>query len=142
MCLLAWLFLRNPLIIRTQNKRGHDLQYGQSNTMTWLPSWGLRPDNTPKGEGYFGILERPDKGISSELSIDVIFDPAGRKRTYLPLIVPTLNKKELNFLLRMKDDDEIPKAIINKAISHAIGRMKSGRSPFADVGEKYPLPTE
>jgi hypothetical protein len=57
-----------------------------------------------------------------------------------PLIVPTLNKNELNHLLSGGEPTE---DIYRKAESHADMRRKSGKSPFRQPGElRYPLPKE
>ena len=60
------------------------------------PKKELRADGTPKGEGYFGKLKRPDGDVSTELSIGVNL---GGKETEIPTLVPTLSEEEKNYLL-------------------------------------------
>lgn len=92
--------------------RGKDYGYGQ------------RQDGTHKGPGFMGELKRPDGDISTELSIGVEIDG---KEMEIPMIVPTLSKKELNHLL---DGGEPTDDIVNKAVEHAQTRIKEGKSPF------------
>jgi len=92
-----------------------------------ISTYGLRPDGTPKGSGFLGELIRPDGGISTEVSIGLNFDG---KEVLLPLIVPTLSKGELDFILKYGGNGKIPKQIINKAAAHALQRMREGKSPF------------
>lgn len=92
-------------------------------------NWEPRKDGSKKGMGYLGALERPDGGISTELSIGVNIN---NKEIDIPLLVPTLSKDEINYLLKTDDSGEIPASIINKAIDHAIMRIKAGKSPFSE----------
>jgi len=100
--------------------------------------YGMRPDKTAKGSGYFGEIKRPDGNVMTEISIGVGLNG---KETLIPLIVPTLNKSELNYLMRNNPDSEMfmekmPKSIMDKAVDHAVMRMKEGKSPFAEANEK------
>ena len=88
-------------------------------------AYGQRADGTPKGTGFLGELQRPDGRVSTELSIGV---EMGGEEVELPLLVPTLSKKEITLLLNGK---EPTKAIVDKAIKYAQERMKKGLSPFA-----------
>lgn len=88
--------------------------------------FGNRLDGTPKGNGYFGILKRPDGKVSTELSIGVSFD--GKERL-IPSLVPTLSEDEKTHLL---SGGEITRAIKDKAVQHARERMSAGKSPFAE----------
>jgi hypothetical protein len=106
--------------------------------------YGMRPDNTPKGAGYFGEIKRPDGKIMTEISIGVGLNG---KETLIPLIVPTLNKSELNYL--MKNDpgsskfmDKLPQSIVDKAVDHAVMRMKEKKSPFAEKGDVMSMPSK
>jgi hypothetical protein len=92
-------------------------------------TFGNRVDGTPKGFGFFGILNRPDGDISTELSAGVNF---GEGDLEIPLIVPTLTRGELNQLL---SGQSIPNNILDKAVQHARGRLQQGLSPFAQRGE-------
>ena len=86
--------------------------------------YGQRADGTHKGPGFMGELKRPDGNISTELSIGVEFDG---KQHEIPMLVPTLTKKEIDHLL---EDGEPTEAIVDKAVAHARKRMKEGKSPF------------
>lgn len=99
--------------------------------------YGNRQDGTQKGKGYFGELKRPDGTVSTEISIGVGING---KETEIPLIVPTLSKKELNYLLVTPVESKgfmsnMPKSIIEKAYDHATTRIKNGQSPFAGPDE-------
>jgi hypothetical protein len=103
-----------------------------------------RSDGTQKGNGYFGVLKRPDGNVSTEISIGVGLNG---KETQIPLIVPTLNKAELNYLLANDPDSDdfmsrMPSTIVDKAVDHAVGRLKSGQSPFSREDESYDMPNE
>lgn len=95
----------------------------------------IRADGTMKGPGYFGKIIRPDKDISTELSIGTT-DING-KEMEIPLIVPTLTQDEIKYL--MANNKPTP-AIVAKAISHAKMRFAQGKSPFAIEGEQRPQP--
>lgn len=109
-----------------------------------LPGWGgigggeedfgNRADGTKKGTGFFGLLKRPDGAVSTELSVGVEID--GRE-TEIPLLVPSLSKDEIDFLLGGGEPTE---EIMSKAFEFAVGRIKGGKSPFAGNGEQVPLP--
>jgi len=88
--------------------------------------FGLRPNGTPKGLGYFGKLMRPDGNYSTELSIGV--DNNG-KEIEIPSLVPTLKTQEIDWLL---NNGKMTNEIVHKAYEHAIKRMQSGYSPFFD----------
>jgi hypothetical protein len=53
--------------------------------------YGNRPDGEKKGKGYFGEMKRPNGDVSTEISVGVGMDG---KELEIPLIVPTLTKKE------------------------------------------------
>lgn len=106
--------------------------------------YGKRPDNTPKGRGYFGEIKRPDGKVMTEVSIGVGLNG---KETLIPLIVPTLNRQELEYLRKSKIDSpdfmkSIPPSIIDKAVDYASGRLKQNKSPFAGPDEVMGLPTK
>lgn len=100
--------------------------------------YGRRPDGTAKGEGYLGLLKRPDGRVSTEISAS--FDEVNNKKD-IPLIVPTLTKKELDIILSLdeqSDDffDKLPRSIIEKAVAHANKRIKEGKPVFATKEEE------
>ena len=95
---------------------------------------GKRVDGTEKGDGFLGVLERPDGKVSTELSVGVNIDG---KEKLLPLLVPTLKKEEVNFLLNFDGPmEDIPDGIMNKAVDHAMKREAEGKDPFTQPGEK------
>ena len=97
--------------------------------------YGFREDGTPKGKGWMGPLKRSDGKISTELSVTVDFDG---KKTLIPTIVPTLNEKEVDYLLNSsperlrKIDPVLWNNIIDKAVNHAKKRISEHKSPFFD----------
>lgn len=105
--------------------------------------YGNRPDGTKKGTGFFGVIKRPDGYVMTEISIGVGING---KETTIPLVVPALDKKELDYLMRANPkardfQERMPSTIIPKAVDHAVMRMKEGKSPFIGEGEKpVPLP--
>lgn len=90
---------------------------------------GRRPDGSPKGMGFLGALPGKDGKVSTELSIRVEING---KEMEAPLLVPTLNKREIDDVLAGRKLDA---AIFQKAIDHARTRIAEGKSPFADVNE-------
>ncbi len=104
--------------------------------------YGNRPDGEKKGKGYFGEMKRPNGDVSTEISVGVGMDG---KELEIPLIVPTLTKKELNYLLNTDVESKsfftnMPPSIMDKAYEHAKMRIKSGMSPFADEDEMMEMP--
>jgi len=95
-----------------------------------VDGYGKRKDGTRKGSGYFGELKRPDGSVSTELSVGVDF---GAGEMEIPLLVPTLTKDEINHLLAGNKET---KEILDKAVVHAIERLKQGKSPFAEDDER------
>lgn len=89
--------------------------------------YGKRPDGTFKGPGFLGPLKRPDGGVMTEYSVGVEIDG---KQMDIPTLVPSLTKKELDLLLRIKDGERIPDSIIDKAVKHAEERLKQGKGAF------------
>ena len=106
--------------------------------------YGDRKDGSAKGSGFFGELKRPGGGVSTEISVGVGMDG---KEMDIPLIVPTLHKKELDYLLKtdLKDKSffsNMPRSIMKKAFDHASTRVKAGKSPFADDDEASDAPSK
>jgi hypothetical protein len=84
-------------------------------------------------------MKRPDGGISTEISMGTNI---GGKEVEIPLMVPTLNAKEIKYLLNTpieskKFMDKMPPTIIQKAVEHANVRMKQGKSPFKERNEEF-----
>jgi len=99
-----------------------------------VADYGLREDGTPKGDGFLGVLKRPDGQVSSELSFSA---EVNGKKIFAPLIVPTLTRQELDHLL---GGGQPTQQIYDKAIQHALERQKAGKDMFAIPGEIYPQP--
>jgi hypothetical protein len=90
-----------------------------------------------KGKGYFGALPTTDGRVSTEISSG--FEYKGKNVEH-PLIVPTLNKAELDHLLSGKEPTE---AIYSKAQAFAKKRIDEGKNPFAAPTElRYPVPDQ
>ena len=107
-------------------------------------NYQTRPDGSAKGDGFFGKLNRPDGSVSTEISVSVGMNG---KEMYIPLIVPTLTKQELNYLLSTDVESKsffsnMPPSIMDKAYEHANTRIKSGMSPFAGPDEIVKAPIE
>lgn len=96
--------------------------------------WGNRADGSAKGDGFLGVLQRPDGKVSSEISIGVNIDG---KEIEIPTLVPTLSAQEKNWLLTndVSDPSRIPRTIQDKAVAFARTRIAAGQSPFAQAGE-------
>jgi hypothetical protein len=97
-----------------------------------LAPYGLRHSGEgAKGKGYFGVM--PGKrGMVTELSTEA--EGVGEH----PLIVPTLTREELEYLLAGGDPTE---PIYQKAYKHAQGRKSKGKGAFADPSElRHPEP--
>jgi len=92
---------------------------------------------TLKGKGYFGEIPVNQGGAMTEFSS--AFEQDGKMVSH-PLLVPTLNKQEID-LLRM--GLEPTPEIYKKAQDYAQKRIGSGQSPFASPQElRYPMPSE
>ena len=79
-----------------------------------------------KGRGWLGPLENSSGQVMSEYSIGV---EIGGKEVEIPSIVPTLSYDEVQGILKT---GEITDAIRKKALEHAMGRIRMGKSPFVD----------
>lgn len=111
-----------------------------------VATYGSRTDGSKKSTGYFGELLNTDGSgrFSTELSSEATIDG---KKLLFPLLVPTLNKKEIDILLsgdlsRHPKNKTLMETIYQKAIDFAISRQKQGKDPFAQAGEQVPIPTE
>jgi hypothetical protein len=79
----------------------------------------------PKGKGYFGGLLSGDGGTSTEIS-------ASTDIGSFPLLVPTLSKDEVEYLLA---NQEPTNEILKKAEDFAKQRIAMGLDPFASPFE-------
>jgi hypothetical protein len=110
----------------------------------WRPNpKDVREDGSIKGMGFLGPLKRPDGGISSELGFGTEING---KEMEIPAMVPTLERHEINYLLNTpadkqhEADPQIWKSIAQKAFQHAVMRLKSGKSVWAEEGESPTRP--
>jgi hypothetical protein len=110
----------DPAIIGMQNGQP---DYGYGNRYQ---------SNQPKGVGYYGELQRPDGGHSTELSVDV-------GRGDIPAMVPGLSTAEMSALLSAKDGEKFPNSVYDKAASHAAFRELNGQSPWAGINDSREL---
>lgn len=94
--------------------------------------YGKRVDGTEKGSGWLGELKMKDGSgrVATEISVGVELDG---KNVEIPAIVPTLDAKELDYLLKGGDPRKSG-TIMDKAVSHAKAKMASGQSPFKNSG--------
>ena len=92
---------------------------------------------TVKGKGYFGEIPMNQGGAMTEQSS--AYEQDGKLVSH-PLLVPTLNKQEIDLLgMGLEPTPEIYK----KAQDYAQQRIGAGQSPFATPQElRYPMPTE
>ncbi len=86
--------------------------------------YGLRPNGTPKGQGWLGPLPMTDGtgGIATELTINVDGED-------IPLIVPTLGVDELDYILK---GNQPTRSMVDKAAEFANKRRRQGFSIYAD----------
>jgi len=108
--------------------------------------WGTRADGSQKGNGWLGVLQRPDgKGVMTEFTVGTKIN---NKEMDIPTLVPTLSKEEVNYILNSKEGDRklfrtpMGRQIMDKAIAHAEGRVKEGKSVFADEPSAGAKPEE
>jgi hypothetical protein len=91
--------------------------------------YGYRLDGTPKGAGWLGPITHSNGATLTELAMGVSIDG---KEILIPSIVPTLTKDEIKVLQNLPKGQRTPDSIAQKAIQHAIERIKQGKSPFKD----------
>jgi len=91
-----------------------------------MPNYGKRLDGTEKGEGWLGPIKNNAGDTMTELSMSTNIDG---KEVLMPLLVPTLTQDEIDYL---KAGNRPTKGIVDKAVSHAMDRIKAGASPFKD----------
>lgn len=89
----------------------------------------LRPDGTPKGNGFLGPLVADPNTMASEYSVST--DKFGGHD--FPSIVPTLTAAELNQVLNGYMSPEI----VMKAQRFAAQRQREGKPLFAQEGEQH-----
>lgn len=105
--------------------------------------FGNRPDGTPKGNGFLGVLKTPGGNVATEYSVGIQIDG---KQVDVPTLVPTLTKPEIDAVLKAADDDTgktpIPESVIEKAASFARQRIAAGKDVFAGPGEGLTTPSK
>lgn len=106
-----------------------------------LSPYGMRADGSaPKGKGYFGEIPNNRGANMTEYSMSVELN--GREQE-IPLIVPTLTSKDIEILKDVDNIGQVPQQIKQKAIKHAVSRLREGKSPFAGATElRLPLPND
>lgn len=108
-------------------------QGGDGKAMTDAgPGYGLRPDGTPKGNGFLGPMTNSRGETMTEYSIGVNI---GGKEMDVPTFVPTLTRAEIDTLLNIGPDTPIPESIVKKAADHARARIAEGKAVFATPEE-------
>ncbi len=95
--------------------------------------FGNRPDGTPKGTGFLGVLPIKNGGVTTEFSTQSNAVKVNGKRIDFPTLVPTLTQKEVDLMTEdiIPNNKPIPEPIMQKAIAHAKQRIKQGKSVFA-----------
>lgn len=122
------------ILPQVYNRPGHPPPFPDLLAQNVDPSmFGQRPDGTTKGPGYLGVLQRPDGGVSTEISAS--FDDVANGQD-IPLLVPTLNRDEVQALLSTPSDDphfydKIPHSVFRKAIDFAMQRQRQNLPYFA-----------
>jgi len=118
--------------------KGGGLGLKRDSTEEGLAPYGLRNSGEgAKGKGYFGALPNKQGGVSTEISSEFTYKG---KNVEHPLIVPTLNKAELDHLLSGKEPTD---AIYSKAQAFAKKRIDAGMDTFAEPTElRYPTPDQ
>ena len=86
--------------------------------------YGLRPNGTPKGQGWLGPLPMTDNSgkIATELTIGVDGED-------IPLLVPTLTQDEIDHLL---SGGSPTREMVDKAVGFSHERRQKGLSVYAD----------
>lgn len=100
-----------------------------------LAPYGIRHSGqAAKGNGYYGMLPRPDGNRSSELSAE---DTINGRNVEFPLINPALQVRQLKHLL---NGGEPTDDIYEIARRYAASRLAQGKSPFIQNGELRATP--
>lgn len=98
----------------------------------------IRPDGTPKGEGYFGRLKADDGRDMTEFSETREWDG---KEHLIPTITPGLTPKQLAYLKSLRTGEKnTDKEISDNALRYAYLREDQGQPFFATKQEEGMLP--
>ena len=97
--------------------------------------FGLRPDGTPKGTGWLGVLPVAGGGVATEYSMQSDAVKVNGQRVDFPTLVPGLTKAEVDQMVNdiIPNNKDVPEPIVQKAIAHAKTRLSQGQSPFAEA---------
>jgi hypothetical protein len=114
-----------------------------------VKKFGKRRDGTPKGAGHIGFVEKevetkdgPKIETATELTIDVpaYLITGGEKKEgeliEVPTLVPGLSVEEVQTLANLKDDDPIPREIMNKVLDFHKDRYLNNQPFFATPEEE------
>ena len=87
-----------------------------------------------KGPGWLGTFKDARGDDVTEMSMTVQAEELnGGQETLIPLLVPTLTKKEAEWVIKNAyKDKKPPESIMRKAIAHAQQEIAAGRSPFKE----------
>jgi len=98
--------------------------------------YGPREDGTPKGDGFYGMLQRRDDPSmrSSEVSIGV--DMGDGRETSIPSMVPGLSRQQIEYILSNRTPSE---DIVRKARDFAVQRRMVDLPYFARPEEENVL---
>jgi hypothetical protein len=95
-----------------------------------------------KGDGYYGMgnitTSEGEDMTEYTIGMNVIGEDGKEYEIDVPSVVPGLTLSEIEDLKKYKVSPSTKK----KAFAHARKRRKEGRSVFAELGEKYELPTK
>ena len=101
-----------------------------------------QPVQGKKGGGYYGMgnITTSDGEDMTEYTIgmNIIGEDGKEYEIDVPSVVPGLTLSEIEDLKKYKVSPSTKK----KAFAHARKRRKEARSVFAELGEKYDLPTK
>jgi hypothetical protein len=125
------------LINNNQTYNGFFSMEGKPVAATATPAalnFGNRPDGTPKGTGFLGVLKDSTGNDVTEYSISSEDVVVNGKQIDFPTIVPTLTKQEVQLMLTdiIPNNKRIPDAIYKKAVEHAKKRVAEGKPVFAE----------
>ena len=97
-----------------------------------MPDYGNRRDGSKKGSGYLGIITNSEGDVMTEYTVGVNIDG---KEMDIPTITPNLTREDIQELKNIRDGEAPSQRIVDRAVDHAIFRLQSGRSVFADSAD-------
>lgn len=97
--------------------------------------YGLRPDGTPKGDGWLGPLTNAHGNVVTEYSMQSDAVKVDGQRIDFPMLVPGLKENEIRAVLAasagLKPNKEVFASAQQKAVDFALYRLAKGRSVWA-----------